>query len=85
MVYDAETWNLCLWQVFRLHVNNGIPIKTWHWDHTDHALIDLLQFLEKLGDVDDVRPIIAAEFGVGARINYAHSSSPIQIRRNRSF
>jgi len=45
----------------------------------------LLQFLEKLGDVDDVRPIIAAEFGVGARINYAHSSSPIQIRRNRSF
>jgi len=32
----------------------------------------LLPFLEKLVDVDDVRPIIAAEFG--ARINVADSS-----------
>ncbi|XP_052723886.1 uncharacterized protein LOC128193806 [Vigna angularis] len=65
-------------RVFRLHVNNGIPIKSWYWDRTDHALIDLLPFLEKLVDVDDVRPIIAAQFG--ARIHSARSA-PIQIRR----
>ncbi|KAG2394671.1 uncharacterized protein HKW66_Vig0079540 [Vigna angularis] len=49
-------------RVFRLHVNNGIPIKSWYWDCRDHALRNLLPFLEKLVDVDDVRPIIAARF-----------------------
>ncbi|WVZ14141.1 hypothetical protein V8G54_011707 [Vigna mungo] len=63
-------------RVFRLHVSNGIPIKSWYGFSRDHALIDLLPFLEKLVDVDDVRPIIAAQFG--ARIHYARSA-PIQI------
>ncbi|XP_052726992.1 alanine aminotransferase 1, mitochondrial-like isoform X6 [Vigna angularis] len=40
-------------------LNNGIPIKSWYWDCRDHALRNLLPFLEKLVDVDDVRPIIA--------------------------
>eukprot|EP00258_Populus_trichocarpa_P051195 XP_024467214.1 uncharacterized protein LOC18095283 isoform X1 [Populus trichocarpa] len=50
-------------QVFRLQVNNGIPIKSWFTDPSDCALISLLPFLETLVDADDVRPIIAKRFG----------------------
>ncbi|XP_057471629.1 uncharacterized protein LOC130760363 isoform X2 [Actinidia eriantha] len=50
-------------QVFRLQVNNGIPIKSWFDDPSDYALISLLPFLETLVDADDVRPIIAKRFG----------------------
>lgn len=50
-------------QVFRLQVNNGIPIKSWFDDPTDCALISLLPFLETLVDAEDVRPIIAKRFG----------------------
>ncbi|KAJ6979392.1 hypothetical protein NC653_027520 [Populus alba x Populus x berolinensis] len=50
-------------QVFRLQVNNGIPIKSWFSDSSDCALISLLPFLETLVDADDVRPIIAKRFG----------------------
>lgn len=50
-------------EVFRFQVNNGIPIKSWYNDPMDAALISLVPFLEKLVDVDDVRPIIAQEYG----------------------
>ncbi|PON84949.1 Dullard phosphatase domain [Trema orientale] len=50
-------------QVFRLQVNNGIPIKSWFDDPSDCALISLLPFLETIVDADDVRPIIAKKFG----------------------
>lgn len=53
-------------QVFRLQVNNGIPIKSWFDDPSDCALISLLPFLESLVDVEDVRPIIANRFGNNA-------------------
>ncbi|KAF6143643.1 hypothetical protein GIB67_004172 [Kingdonia uniflora] len=49
-------------QVFRLQVNNGIPIKSWYDDPSDRALTSLLPFLETLVDVDDVRPIIENKF-----------------------
>lgn len=50
-------------QVFRLQVNNGIPIKSWFGDPSDSALMSLLSFLETLVDAEDVRPIIAKKFG----------------------
>lgn len=50
-------------QVFRLQVNNGIPIKSWFDDPSDSALMSLLPFLETLANADDVRPIIAKRFG----------------------
>ncbi|XP_074585897.1 uncharacterized protein LOC141841617 [Curcuma longa] len=50
-------------QVFHLQINNGIPIKSWFDDPSDHALIQLLPFLESLVDAEDVRPIIAKKFG----------------------
>ncbi|KAI3456069.1 hypothetical protein Pfo_012732 [Paulownia fortunei] len=52
-------------QVFRLQVNNGIPIKSWFDDPSDCALISLLPFLETLVDADDVQPIIARKFDGG--------------------
>ncbi|XP_022723967.1 uncharacterized protein LOC111280770 isoform X3 [Durio zibethinus] len=57
-------------QVFRLQVNNGIPIKSWFDDPSDCALISLLPFLETLVDVDDVRPLIAKKFGVSFSFAY---------------
>ncbi|KAK2993921.1 hypothetical protein RJ640_012795 [Escallonia rubra] len=50
-------------QVFRLQVNNGIPIRSWFDDPSDSALVSLLPFLETLVDAEDVRPIIAKRFG----------------------
>ncbi|MFS7931394.1 putative protein-serine/threonine phosphatase [Helianthus anomalus] len=49
--------------VFRLQVNNGIPIKSWFSDPSDCALITILLFLETLADAEDVRPLIAKRFG----------------------
>ncbi|CAO2823449.1 unnamed protein product [Amaranthus hypochondriacus] len=50
-------------QVFRLQINNGIPIKSWYNDPSDNELMSLIPFLETLTDVDDVRPHIARRFG----------------------
>ncbi|KAG9149142.1 hypothetical protein Leryth_003145 [Lithospermum erythrorhizon] len=50
-------------QVFRLQINNGIPIKSWFDEPSDSALLSLLPFLETLACADDVRPIIAERFG----------------------
>ncbi|KAK9064350.1 hypothetical protein SSX86_015732 [Deinandra increscens subsp. villosa] len=57
-------------QVFRLQVNNGIPIKSWFNDPSDCALITLLPFLETLADAEDVRPLIAKKFGIRHSIDF---------------
>ncbi|KAG0487675.1 hypothetical protein HPP92_009770 [Vanilla planifolia] len=58
-------------QVFRLQVNNGIPIKSWFDDPTDQALNSLLPFLETLANVDDVRPLSQLDL-VAKRNDCAH-------------
>ncbi|XP_027903874.1 CTD small phosphatase-like protein 2 isoform X1 [Vigna unguiculata] len=66
-------------QVFRLQVNNGIPIKSWFDDPLDCALMSLLPFLETLADADDVRPIIAKRYG----LSWKSSSLIISIELSR--
>ncbi|KAF0927191.1 hypothetical protein E2562_030995 [Oryza meyeriana var. granulata] len=50
-------------EVFQLQEENGIPIKSWTSDRTDHSLFELIPFLEALAVADDVRPIIAEKLG----------------------
>lgn len=61
LMFNPFTLNT--FQVFRLQVNNGIPIKSWFDDPLDCALMSLLPFLETLAEADDVRPIIAKRYG----------------------
>ncbi|RRT83084.1 hypothetical protein B296_00001935 [Ensete ventricosum] len=59
---DLTILGVDLAKVFHLQVNNGIPIESWFRDPSDHALVQLLPFLETLVDAEDVRPIIAKKF-----------------------
>lgn len=60
---DKSSELFCVYQVFQLQVNNGIPIESWYSNPSDEALLQLIPFLETLAVADDVRPIIAKEFG----------------------
>ncbi|KAL9668744.1 hypothetical protein QQ045_006284 [Rhodiola kirilowii] len=50
-------------EVFKLQVNNGIPIKSWFDDPLDIDLLCQLPLLESIADAEDVRPIIAKKIG----------------------
>ena len=43
-------------------LDNGIPIVSWFDDKDDTELLSLLPFLERLQNVEDVRPIVHNEF-----------------------
>lgn len=49
-------------QAFGYQLGNGIPIESWYSDRNDRQLLDILQFLEKLVGVSDVRPLVRREF-----------------------
>ncbi|KAG9147252.1 hypothetical protein Leryth_017988 [Lithospermum erythrorhizon] len=55
-------------QAFGFQVDNGIPIESWFDDPYDKELLTLLPFLESLIGVDDVRPLIAKKFNLGAKV-----------------
>lgn len=61
-------------QAFGFQVSNGIPIESWYDDINDVELLKLLPFLEKAARVEDVRPLIEAEFALQSLIDAA---SPI--------
>lgn len=52
---------------FRLQKNNVIPITSWSADSQEAELLSLLPFLEKLVEVDDLRPIIAMDMAITRR------------------
>mmetsp|Transcript_72153 Transcript_72153/g.145143 ORF Transcript_72153/g.145143 Transcript_72153/m.145143 type:complete len:363 (-) Transcript_72153:409-1497(-) len=47
---------------FGYQVDNGIPIESWFDDPNDTELLKLAEFLEKIENADDVRPIVRNHF-----------------------
>mmetsp|Transcript_40913 Transcript_40913/g.55739 ORF Transcript_40913/g.55739 Transcript_40913/m.55739 type:complete len:365 (-) Transcript_40913:883-1977(-) len=47
---------------FGYQIDNGIPIESWFGEPKDEELLRLLEFLEQLRGVDDVRPIVRHRF-----------------------
>ena len=43
---------------YKFNKNNGIPIKSWHWDKSDAELIKIIPLLKFLAKIDDVRKYI---------------------------
>ncbi|KAJ2500911.1 hypothetical protein GGH96_002325 [Coemansia sp. RSA 1972] len=58
-------------QAFAYQQSNGIPIESWYEDKADCELMRLMEFLERLVGVDDVRPMIDAEFKTKEKISDA--------------
>ena len=69
---NAYSWNK----------ENGIPISTWIEDENDRELFDLVQILEFLSNVEDVRVFIP-KFVIGDEISYFASMDI--IRKYQSF
>ena len=40
---------------FGYQINNGIPIISWHDDKTDKELFNLIDYMRRLSQVDDIR------------------------------
>ncbi|KAK9728360.1 hypothetical protein K7432_001150 [Basidiobolus ranarum] len=47
---------------FSYQITNGVPIKSWYDDPDDTELLQVLEFLQTLVDVEDVRPLIDKQF-----------------------
>lgn len=58
-------------QAFGFQLANGIPIESWFDDGGDRELLEMLPFLDKLARAQDVRPLIARQFGLHDRVKRA--------------
>lgn len=69
---------------YSLNKENGIPISTWLDDENDRELYDLIQILEFLSYVDDVRTFIP-KFVIGDEISFFASMDIIKKYKNFNF
>ncbi|KAF9934128.1 hypothetical protein FBU30_003409 [Linnemannia zychae] len=56
-------------QAFGYQISNGVPIESWYDDKSDQELSKLMDFLETLHGVDDVRPMIDEHYKLHERIH----------------
>jgi hypothetical protein len=56
-------------QAFGYQISNGVPIESWYDDKSDRELAKLMDFLETLHGVDDVRPMIDEHYKLHERIH----------------
>ncbi|PIA15431.1 hypothetical protein COEREDRAFT_44846 [Coemansia reversa NRRL 1564] len=81
-------------QAFAYQQSNGIPIESWYEDKNDCELMRLMEFLETLVGIDDVRPQVEAQFKtkekiVEAKRRYKNRvgvpyGAPIYVRASKS-
>ena len=69
---------------YSLNKENGIPISTWLDDENDRELYDLIQILEFLSFVDDVRTFIP-KFVIGDEISFFASMDIIKKYKHFNF
>lgn len=55
-------------QAYGFHLSNGYPISGWYDDPNDQSLFYLLQFLEELAGISDVRKVIRSKFPLHQRV-----------------
>lgn len=56
-------------QAFGYQISNGVPIESWYDDKSDRELAKLMDFLDTLHGVDDVRPRIDEHYKLHERIH----------------
>lgn len=61
-------------------LDNGIPIESWFDDETDTELLKLAEFLKRLVDAGDVRPIVKEHFKSYTLVEKARQGLPIKMR-----
>ena len=53
---------------FGLHIDNGIPIKSFYDDPADRSLLELLPLLRELHSVADVRPVLIEKYSLRKKV-----------------
>ncbi|KAJ2800157.1 CTD small phosphatase-like protein 2 [Coemansia guatemalensis] len=78
-------------QAYAYQQSNGIPIESWYEDKNDCELMQLMEFLETLVGVEDVRPRVEARYRTKekvveakrkykSRVGIPYGSGPIYVR-----
>lgn len=65
---------------YGFQLDNGIPIESWFDDETDTELLKLAEFLKKIVDIGDVRPIVREHFKSYTLVDKAKQGLPIKMR-----
>lgn len=60
-------------------IDNGIPIESWFEERDDKELLKLIEFLKRVENVSDVRPIIHDHFKTYQLVSQARLGYPVVL------